>query len=194
MVPASRPDLASPLVAGRHVDEILTTLSDIDTARVLSVLGSPNLLKFLEAHPLSRVEFSGRFSEPDLNAEYDPRARAIVVNSDRPRDTYGQTLQAGPAVTVSSLGRDLTDAMSRSLFHELGHHVEHCAGPFVIDAVVAAGRQKLLYPFSRRARLNPLEYFAESFAAYQFENDALYHKDPVGYTVIEGILRRAGLL
>jgi hypothetical protein len=182
------------LVAGRHVDEVLTTVSDIDTAKVLSVLGSPNLLKFLEAHRLGRVEFSGRISEPDLNAEYDPRARAIIVNADRPRDTYGQTLQAGLAVTVSSLGRDLTDAMSRSLFHELGHHVEHCAGPFVIDTVVAAGRQRLLYPFTRRARLNPLEYFAESFAAYQFENDALYHKDPVGYTVIERILCRAGLL
>ena len=98
------------------------------------------------------------------------------------------------AVTVSALGRDLTDAMSRSLVHEIGHHVEHSTGPFIIDAVRAAARQGALYPITLRARYSAFEYFSECFAAYQFENDALYHKDPVGYTVIEDILRRVGLL
>jgi hypothetical protein len=194
MEPASRPDLSSPLVVGRHVDEVLTILSDADTAKVLSVLVSPKLLKFLEAHPLGRLEFSGRVSEPEFNAEYDPNTRAIVVNTDRPRWTYGQTLRDEPAATVSSLGRDLTDAMSRSLFHELGHHIERSAGPLVFDALKAPGRQGVLYPLTQLARFSPFEYFSESLTAYQFENDALYHRDPTGYTVIENILHRVGLL
>ena len=194
MVPASRPDLASPLVVGRHVDELLTILSDSDTAKVLSPLDNPKLLKFLETHPLGRVEFSGRVSEVEFIAEYDPLAKSIVVNTDRPRQSYGRTLPVEQAITISSLGQDLTEAMSRSLFHELGHHIEHSSGPFIIDAIRAAARRGALYPLTQLARFTAFEYFPESFAAYEFENDALYYKDPLGYTVIEDILHRVGLL
>ena len=59
---------------------------------------------------------------------------------------------------------------------------------------MAAGKQGMLYPLTQLARFSPLECFSECFAAYHFENDALYHKDPVGYTVSEDLLHRVGLL
>jgi hypothetical protein len=37
-------------------------------------------------------------------------------------------------------------------------------------------------------RLNPEEYFCETFAAYRFE-DGLADKDPQGYDMVEAILR-----
>jgi hypothetical protein len=80
--------------------------------------------------------------------------------------------------------------MQRSLYHEIGHHLLDCLPAYVLDRIAAQSRSRQAAPVSIRARGNPLEYFAETFTAYRFE-DSLADKDPAGYHMVEAILRLA---
>ena len=88
-------------------------------------------------------------------------------------------------------GRTLGEAMQRSLYHELGHHILDVAGPEARTQVTRLFRSGRACPISERARKRAVEYFSESFAAYRFE-DSFADKDPEGYHVVEAILRLVG--
>lgn len=161
------------------------------TREVLSSLKSdPKLLSFLERNPLSRLEFSDRLPAPNWNGSYDGISRELVVNAFRAPDTYRQDFT--PRIsTVSNAGRNLTEAMQRSLYHELGHRVLQAAGPEAQSQVTRLFRSGRAFPISTRAGRRPVEYFSESFAAYRFE-DSFADKDPEGYDMVEKILRLVG--
>jgi len=78
--------------------------------------------------------------------------------------------------------------MQRSLCHELGHSILDAAGPETQQQVRRLLRSGRAMPVSFQARLEALEYFCETFAAYRFE-DGLADKDPEGYHMVEAILR-----
>ncbi len=124
MNPIPRPDWTSPLRTGTHLREFLSTLPEQPTREVLTALkGDHNLLKFLERHPLGRLEFSGRLPKPNWWGSYDRRSGNLVVNAVRGPETYGQGLNPGELPSVSAAGCNLIDAMQRSLYHELGHSI-----------------------------------------------------------------------
>src|SRR6266404_4357558 len=93
--------------------------------------------------------------------------------------------------SVSEAGRNLVEAMQRSLYHEIGHRILEIAGPEVRHQVARLVRSGRASPVSYRATQNAVEYFAETYAAYRFE-DALADKDPEGYDMVEAILRMIG--
>jgi len=80
--------------------------------------------------------------------------------------------------------------MQRSFYHEIGHHILERLPRRSWTRLRCRGASGRASPISIRARNNPLEYFCETFAAYRFE-DSLADIDPVGYHMIEAILRIA---
>jgi hypothetical protein len=150
------------------------------------------LVAFLEGNGLGSLEFSGRLPKPEWNGSYDPSTADITINARRPPSSYGREFIPEELKSVSEAGRDLVEAMQRSLYHEIGHHVLECAEAVQPGTIVEIGkllRSGRAIPVSKRARVRGLEYFVETFSAYRFE-EALVYKDPEGYDMVETILRR----
>lgn len=189
MEPVTRPGWASPLVLGVHARSFYSALPEQPTKAVLQALrGDASMLRFLERHPLGRLEFSGRMPNRDWLGYYEPESGDLTINAFRGPDTYAQEFDPRQVASVSCAGASLVEAMQRSLYHELGHAILDVAGPDVhhqIRNLVGRGRTM---PVSRRARRDAAEYFSETFTAYRFE-DALADKDPEGYDMVEAVLR-----
>lgn len=192
MDPVSRTECASPLVVGRHAREFLSALPEAPTKEVLSALSrDPKLISLLGRRPLGRLELSGRLPKADWNGSYQPASGNLTVNAFRGPATYGKSFHPGDLNSVSESGRTLVEAMQRSLYHELGHHVLEVSGPGTRAQVTRLLRSGRAFPVSELAKERAVEYFSESFAAYRFE-DSFADKDPEGYHMIEAILRLAG--
>ena len=114
-----------------------------------------------------------------------------MVNPFRPPDSYGKEFHPPVLKSVSEAGRTLSEAMQRTLYHELGHHVLDAAGPEARTQVTRLFRSGRAFPISERAGKRAVEYFSESFAAYRFE-DCFADKDPEGYHMVEAVLRLVG--
>jgi hypothetical protein len=187
-----RPEWAYPLTVGEHVGEFLSALPEKPTKEVLSAL-SPDrrLVAILSSHPLGRLELSGRVPNPTWNGSYRPISGDLVVNPFRLPDSYGKEFDPQKIKSVSEAGLTLGEAMQRSLYHELGHHILDAAGPEFRSQVMRLFASGRTFPVSERAKIRAAEYFSESFAAYRFE-DSFADKDPEGYHMVEAILRLVG--
>jgi hypothetical protein len=191
MEPVPRPEWASPIEVGVHARSFYSALTEQPTRGVMRTLrDDPKLLSFLERHELGRLEFSGRLPDPRWHGWYLPSTGELVINAFRGPDTYGEQFYPPALVSVSAAGRDVTEAMQRSLYHELGHKIIDTCGPEVLHQVEHLRRSGRAIPISRRARAGPQEYFSECLAAYRFEN-SFADKDPEGYHMVEAILRMA---
>jgi hypothetical protein len=192
MEPVPRPEWASPLTVGAQAQEFLSALPEGPTKEVLSTLArDPQVVAILSSHPLGRLELSGRVPNPTWNGSYWPAAGDLTVNPFRPPGSYGKEFHNPALKSVSEAGRTLPEAMQRSLYHELGHHILNVAGPEVRNQVTRLFRSGRTFPISQRAKIRAVEYFSESFAAYRFE-DCFADKDPEGYHMVEAILRLVG--
>ena len=177
-----------------HARSFYSALPEQPTRGVLQALrDDPKLLSFLERRQLGRLEFSGRLPAPNWNGEYDRSNCDVVVNAFRPHTTYGKDFVSPELASVSEAGRNLVEAMQRSLYHEIGHHVLEVAGPEAEHQVALLLRSGRVFPVSGRATRRGAEYFSETFSAYRFE-DSLADKDPEGYHMVEAILRLVGSL
>jgi len=191
MEPVPRPEWASPIEVGVHARSFYSALPEQPTRDVLRALRSdPRLLGFLESHELGRLEFSGRLPGPNWLGWYNPGSRDLVVNAFRSPDTYGKEFYPPELNSVSSAGRNVVEAMQRSLYHEIGHSIYDAAGPETEHQVTKLLWSGRAVPISIRARRDAAEYFCETFAAYRFE-DGLADIDPEGYDMVEAILRIA---
>jgi hypothetical protein len=177
---------------GKEALEFLSALPEKPTKEVLSALARDRrLVAILSRHPLGRLELSGRVPNPTWNGSYRPASGDLVVNPFRPPDSYGKEFDPQKIKSVSEAGRTLGEAMQRSLYHELGHHILDAAGPEFRSQVMRLFASGRTFPVSERAKIRAAEYFSESFAAYRFE-DSFADKDPEGYHMVEAILRLVG--
>lgn len=191
MEPVPRPEWTSPIEVGVHASSFYSELPEHPTRAVFQALrGDSKLLSFLARHPLGRLEFSGRMPRSNWLGWFHRQSRDLVVNAFRAPETYGKEFCLPESPSVSAAGRNLAEAMQRSLYHEIGHHILDSLPVRVLDEIAAVLRSRQAAPVSIRARENPPEYFSETFAAYRFE-DSLADKDPAGYHMIEAILRLA---
>jgi hypothetical protein len=124
MISVPRPEWASQIQVGVHSRSFYSALPEQPTKAVLQVLrDDPKLLRFLKNHKLGRLEFSGRLPKPNWFGSYDPHSRDLVVNSSRSPETYSREFYPPELPSVSTAGRNLVQAMQRSLYHEIGHHI-----------------------------------------------------------------------
>ena len=171
MEPLPRPEWTSPIEVGVHARSFYSALPEQPIRAVFQALrDDPELLSFLARHELGRLEFSGRVPRSNWLGWFDRRSRELVVNAFRAPETYGNPFCPPELPSVSAAGRDLAEAMQRSLYHELGHSLLDVAGP---EVERQAGKLLLsgsATPVSIRARKEPIKYFCETFAAYRFED------------------------
>jgi hypothetical protein len=130
MEPVPRPEWASPLEVGVHARSFYSAQPEQPTKDVLKALrGGSKLLGFLERHKLSRLEFSGQLPNSRWMGSFDRHSRDLVVNPFRAPESYGRKFYPSGLPSVSAAGRNLVEAIERSLYHEIGHSILDVTGP-----------------------------------------------------------------
>ena len=172
------------LAAGTHVGNL--TGDKKEAGRLLSTLpdkSSGKLSRFLERYPVASLKV-GKTALRDAEGSYTNATDTVAV---RPTVELGEAF-ASPgeffdsdyAATFENEEESLVARQSAIFAHELGHHVHSWAeaegeprgrnsAAERIDRAFARDSEKV----SKYAGADPLEYFAESFAAYHFNPDSL---------------------
>jgi hypothetical protein len=134
------------------------------------------------------VAISTDVDEAAINKRYETRAEARLPLKDRVNQPW----------SVSHLGTTRMESMARTFAHELGHHVHATLDDAFLAGVVTTSVEKLIEAawsnpdrgsitgYSMADRHN---YFCECLAAYIFDRSSLNKLDPVGYTLVEEVLR-----
>jgi hypothetical protein len=144
------------------------------------------------------------------NGSWDSRGNVISIATER---QVAPGLRPGSSWSISHTRADEKAAVRATFIHELGHHVhlsEWTFQPSAVDLTVVKAYKALGLDATEAARIeaglrespaitqyaakNSDEYFAESFAAYHLEPEALKAHDPGGFKMVEDVLRLKGIL
>lgn len=128
----------------------------------------PELLSFLRRHPLGRLEFSGRVPNRNWLGFYDARPRDVVVNSIRSAESYGKEFRPPGLASVSAAGKSLAEAMQRSLYHEIGHHILESLPAQAPDQIAAQGRSRQAFPNIDSGAREPTGVFLRNLCGLPF--------------------------
>lgn len=153
------------------------------------------LLKFLEQHPLNGLYFANDIlvNAVEVSGVYLFSTQEASINLTRTNKDFGQVYQKQQFWSVSTLAINRHSAIQRTFVHELGHHIHQTLRKLDLSLF----RFTMLTPtsdsISHYGLGNPLEHFAESFAAHVFQRIDLLSDDSFGYDMIERVLARFDL-
>jgi SPP1 gp7 family putative phage head morphogenesis protein len=162
-----------------------------ETRAMFSAIDEPALLDFLEKNPLRRLYFQDQAAR-GVFGWYQPSDKILLVATHRDAAHFAHAWVPGATDGVSRAGATELEAARRTFVHEVGHHIRFTAGTQAKALVVLASQRGK--PITRYAATSPEEYFAESFAAYKFHRADLESYDPVGFKMVEAVLRLVGIL
>jgi hypothetical protein len=180
------------LTKGIHAQDVRSSLTPGRTNRVFAVLGGP-LLKVLEKYPLEVLEL-GRNLPNGWDGGYFPSERRITVLPSVSREHYGQPFTPGSIPFVTNAAKSETAAIQGNLVHEIGHLLLDREPRRLKSYVRAAFQRNRDAAVSRYGRRNSREFFAEAWVAYNFERRALRGHSQEVYSMVEHVLKEAGLL
>jgi len=180
------------LKKGIHAIGIRSSLTPGRTNRVFSILGGAPL-KALEKYPLDVLEI-GRNLPNGWDGGYFPAERRITVLPSVPRERYGHAFVPGTIDFVTSAAKSETEAIQRNLVHEVGHLLLERESRDLKNYVKSTFRRNRAMAISQYGRRNSREFFAEAWTAYVFEREALRAHSQKVYSMVEHVLKEAGLL
>lgn len=194
---APPPPPPARLEAGLHIKNVDSQVSRKERDELLRSVTDPALLEFLERFPLQKlilrkeVELDGDL----VNGWYSYVSGELAVTVDRQSFTFGSKLKPGTSWSISQTASTKEQAAKRTLVHELGHHVHLTSPSTKTDTVVRQAFAKATKkPVTEYSKTNHKEYFAECFAAYYTDRSMLRTHDPVGFKMVEDVLRERGML
>jgi hypothetical protein len=176
-------------------EHIESDLSETQLQGLLQIPEQMVLSDFLIQYPLRSLRFKNQiiFDDREVNGVYEFLTREASINLLRQTFEYGQLYQKQKFSSISVLALDTHLAIARTFVHELGHHV-HC---ILREQDLSLFRTTMMTPrsdsLSQYGLTNPLEYSAESFAAYVFQRIELLIDDPFGHGTIEKVSARLSL-
>lgn len=193
--PPKKPASVGGLTQGTHYDSLFSVLTTAETNQLLRIVDA-RLRNRLASNRLGDLSIrKGLYHRgKKINGSYQSPGANLDVEADRAASTFGQKFNPGQVFSVSSAGGSAMRAMQRTLVHELGHHLHRTGGAQVDKAVRLAFKRGRRGALTRYARYSYGEYFAESFAAWRFHRSALRTHDPVGYAMVEKVLKLLRML
>lgn len=191
-LPTIEPAFVGGMKAGVHVKNVVGT--GVDAARageIFAAIDDDGLLKYLAENPVHTIAF-----DPDRKGSgaYKYSTQTLTLKSNRERDSYGRKLKPGESFSISKTAKTELEAIQSTLLHELGHHVQGRGSNATIDAIVEKAFAESPSAITKYGNTEPLEYFAESFAAYYRAPYALKKHDQIGYRMVEDVLRERGII
>ena len=189
------------VAVGTHIGELKGDKAGEHGAAALKHLHSMGLGPLLKKTKLKELHITsdippakGATGKPRVGSSgrYSAQSGRLMVKVPRDPKSYGQDFVAGSTHSISKAAKTEQEAVQRTLSHEIGHHYYH-ATPGVDK--LAARAQKKGNPITKYAGSgSPGEYFAECFAAYHHEPEALLKHDPVGWNMVQRALHKQGLV
>jgi hypothetical protein len=172
-----------------------SSLSDDELQQVTAVIDRIGLGDCLRKNPFTSLRFA-----PDVIVDsrlvggfYDYKTGDCEVSTVKDIDEYGQELQWGKIYKMSAIAQTPLLAIQRTFVHEIGHHLHSQLRKVSLPRF----HQTMLSPQqhgpSRYAKVNPREYFAESFSAYVFARSAMVVYDEFGWKMMERVLQDLGI-
>ncbi len=180
---------------GVHAKLLKSGVDRRETATVLKGAEKADLIDFLVRRPLEELtigDLPARYSTS--NGLYYAGLQNLWVRAPREEDTFGIKFVAGKSWSISKCAKTANLAQQRTFVHELGHHLgftlmKGAAGRRVIEAAWSNPRRK---PITEYAWRDEHEYVAECFAAYVYHRARLKTFDPVGFAMVEELVRMGG--
>jgi hypothetical protein len=150
------------------------------------------LLKFLEQHPLNGLYFANDIlvNAREVNGAYLFSTQEASINLTRTSKDFGQVYQKQQFWSISTLASNQHSAIQRTFVHELGHHIHQTLRRLDLSLFRFTMMIPMSDSISHYGLGNPLEHFAESFAAYVFQRAELVVDDSFGYAMIRKVLER----
>ena len=163
-----------------YYQSLRSDLSRAKTEAVISALDRSPVLEILATWPLKEIELS-RMESANVSGFYDHLAGKVRVNTiGRWGRSYGEAFSVGKSHRMSKATQDKMESMRRTLLHEIAHHLHEIGG----EGVAAVAERSFLdpksSPISPYATIDPEEYLAESWVAFNVEGNALQTFDPIG--------------
>lgn len=192
------------------VDEVLAGAKHEGLARWLETASNQPKLT-IASKDIRKRGTEGLYQRDYQGARISINANAGVADAHQQQRGWGQIWRIadrGPQLRTASAAT-AEDKVRDSFLHEMGHHVHlglHSLSQGV-DGVVEAAYRRVGFrsrtlrndvvkrgapnpAISRYAAYSAAEYFAESFNAYLVEPAALKAHDPIGYGMVQDVLRR----
>jgi hypothetical protein len=191
----STPDHAAEIPFTPYAQVIETHVGQDHIDRLTQIFSEIGVAKWLEEHPLSRLELSHAvfYQGQSVNGLYDFLECTIKIATTRDSNEYGKVFEWQRIYSVSSTGKTPIETVQITLVHELGHHIHKILGDINEECYIETLRCFPLYSGTSYGQRSRFEYFAESFALYVFYPTELLVKDPAGYGMIEKTLGVVGL-
>jgi len=182
---------------GVHFKRFESNLAKKKQAEALQALADNGLLPYLERQPLEGIALKRKLARR-VGGQYSASAKVLAVDGAREAHTFGQVFEAGKSWSVSSAAKTVGEATQRTLIHEVAHHIHLGSTGTLRDETVDKKIRSFFdredkKPITEYAGVNPQEYWAESFAAYRFHRAELREHDPVGFAMVEEVLRLRGI-
>lgn len=195
----------SQMREGVHVKKVVVgkKVAPDEADRLLASVKQPELLSFLEQQPLSELSFVqlAKIGRKKVFGWYQPSSQAMALSGEQAHDFYGKKgpLEPGKTWNLVDAAPTKAKAVEATFLHELGHHIHTHDRPSTegrkkADAIIKAAFAKSASPLTRYAATDHEEYFAESFAAYYLHRAVLKAHDPVGFAMVEDVLRLRKIL
>jgi hypothetical protein len=190
------PDQAAEIPQTPYAREIETHVGQDRIDRLTDIFKEIGVSDWLEANPLSRLELTQQvFTDAGnpANGMYSFVFQTMHVATTRDVSEIRKVFDWQRVYSVSSTAQTPTEAIQRTLIHELGHHIHNLLQLRFLDVFKRTLAVNYLAGGTLYAQYNKQEYFAESFALYVFFQSELLQRDPVGHAMIEAALTRLGL-
>jgi hypothetical protein len=177
-------------------ENLESTLDDQQTQAILEIFNRIGIRNWLEQNPFKELKFVPKvYMEMDnvsveVSGFYSYQQRKAEVGLLRDNEEYKKFLQWGRTQKLSHTGQTLLQAIQITLLHELGHHIhaqlrEIGSSEFVVAMQLPRTNAVTNYAKSPR----PVEYFAETFAAWVLYRPQLSKRDTLGYAMISRALK-----
>jgi SPP1 gp7 family putative phage head morphogenesis protein len=178
---------------GVHFKKLTSNAPKKAQAKALKALEEKQLLPYLERAPLEELILNTSAGKRGVNGWYEPGRQRLAAGLTRKAGSFNGLFEPGRSWSMSASSATADEAIQRTLVHEVAHHVHGKGKSDVDDAIRNAFKSPARKAITRYAAYNHSEYFAESFTAYKYQRAELREHDPVGFAMVEEVLRLRGI-
>jgi hypothetical protein len=178
--------------------EILTsTLNDEETSEILEIFRTVGILPWLSqsANRCKSIELKPLVwhGKNEVYGLYSFKDDEIKVALTRSTGSFNQPFEWGRIERLSHVAKNATEAIQRTLVHELGHHIHGRLRSHNKLRFGLSLRSIITNGASQYGKLDVYEYFAECFVAWVYHRTEFAVYDSTGYATLSAVLKELGI-
>ncbi len=181
-------------------EDLESDLDDSQTQKILEIFDKVGLSEWLVSNPFKKIKLTSKVYTQinhdfiEVNGLYSYQTMKAEIATSRDTTEYGHSLDWGRIDKISHTGRTALEAVQFTALHETGHHI-HAVLRYLnkLQFVMTMNpvRSNAVSNYAKVA--SPIEYFAETFAAWILYRTESLIFDNTGYGMIGRALEAVAL-